>query len=326
MAGISPVRWRAPPVIPYIQRIPYAAATAAVPPAPAALLPLLHFPAMAETTTARPFVGFVGAGNMARALAGGLISNGWDKDRLALADPDANQRQAVEAALGVRVYANNLEVAAQADILVLAVKPQVLGTAAKVLAPTVHRRRPLVISVAAGVRIADLERWLGETLPIVRVMPNTPALVGSGASGMFANRNVSEAMRDQAESILRAVGVAVWLTREEQLDVVTALSGSGPAYFFLVMEALEQAAVRSGLDLDTARLLTLETAFGAAKMALEGSEEPSLLRQRVTSPGGTTEQALKVLDQAGIHRIFDDAIRAAVKRSRELAELFGRDV
>jgi len=180
-----------------------------------------------------------------------------------------------------------------------------------------------VVSVAAGIRIADLERWLGGSLPVVRVMPNTAALIGSGASGLFANSRVSAAQRDEAESILRAVGVTVWVKEENLIDTVTAVSGSGPAYFFLVMEALEKAAIKYGLDPETARLLTLETAYGAAKMALEGQEEPAALRRRVTSPGGTTERAIQALEQGQLERIVDDAVAAAMDRARELADVLG---
>ncbi|MDH3371146.1 MAG: pyrroline-5-carboxylate reductase, partial [Gammaproteobacteria bacterium] len=211
-----------------------------------------------------------------------------------------------------------------ANILVLAVKPQVLAEVAMELATAVQKKKPLVISIAAGVRLADLDRWLGGGLAIVRSMPNTAALIGSGAAGLFANARVNEAMRNQAESILRAVGVTVWLNDESLMDVVTALSGSGPAYFFLIMEALEQASIESGLDAKQARLLTLETAYGAAKMALEGHEEPSQLRRRVTSPGGTTEQAVKVLENGNIRSLFRQAMQAAVNRSREIADLFGK--
>ncbi len=277
-----------------------------------------------SVTRPPPLVGFIGAGNMARALAGGLINSGWDRSRLILADPDAGQRDGIHALLGLEVHADNAAVAARADILVFAVKPQALAVAAQALAAVAQQRRPLVVSVAAGVRIGDLERWLGGNLPVVRVMPNTAVLVGAGACGMHANAHVSEAMRSQAESILRAVGVAVWVEREELLDAVTALSGSGPAYFFLVMEALEQAAIAQGLSREAARLLTLQTAYGAAKMALEGSEEPAILRRHVTSPGGTTEQAIRVLEQGGLRKLFEDALAAAARRARELAELFGK--
>lgn len=269
-------------------------------------------------------IGFIGAGNMGRSLAGGLLKSGWNRRKLILADPVPEQREAVERLLGVNVYLQNEDVAERADVLVLAVKPQVIKPVCEGLAAAVQQKRPLLVSIAAGVRIADLERWLGGNLSLVRVMPNTPALVGSGASGMFANPRVSHPQRDLAESILRTVGVAVWLPSEDLLDVVTALSGSGPAYFFLVMEVLERAAIEQGLDLATARLLTLETAFGAAKMALEGGTEPAELRRRVTSPGGTTERAITALQEGGAERLFADAIEAATLRSRELADLFGR--
>lgn len=270
-------------------------------------------------------IGFIGAGNMGRNLAGGLLKSGWDRQKLILSDPVAEQRQAVETLLGVTVYADNNDAAARADVLVLAVKPQAMKSVCEALASAIQKKRPLIVSIAAGVRIADIERWLGGDLSVVRVMPNTPALVGSGAAGLFANPRVEESQRNLAESILRTVGMAVWLPGEELLDAVTALSGSGPAYFFLVMEALERAAIEQGLDATTARLLTLETAFGAAKMALEGSVEPAELRRRVTSPGGTTERGIAALKDGGVERLFGDAIEAATQRSRELADIFGRD-
>ena len=262
---------------------------------------------------------------MARSLAGGLLRNGWSRERLILSDPQVMQREAVQQALGVSVYADNLDVAQRADILVLAVKPQALSDVAHGLTAVAQRRRPLVISIVAGVRGGDLERWLGGELAIVRAMPNTPALIGSGASGLYANARVTTAQRGQAESILRAVGVAVWVNDESLIDVVTALSGSGPAYFFLVMEALEQAAIAAGLDPTQARLLTLETAVGAAKMALEGAEEPALLRKHVTSPGGTTEAAIKVMEQNGLRTILNEAVAAATRRARELGDMFGKN-
>ena len=281
---------------------------------------------MTSTSTrgAHPLIGFIGAGNMARSLASGLLKNGWGLSQIVLSDPESSQRQAIESVLGVKTFADNEVVVTRAEILVLSVKPQLLAEVAKALVHVVQKTKPLVISIAAGVRLEDIDRWLGGGLPIVRAMPNTAALIGSGASGLYANERVNESMRNQAESILRAVGVTVWLKDEYLMDVVTALSGSGPAYFFLVMEALEQAAIESGLDPKQARLLTLETAFGAAKMALEGHEEPSQLRRRVTSPGGTTEQAVKILEQGDIRQLFKQAVQAAVNRSREIADMFGK--
>ena len=268
-------------------------------------------------------IGFIGAGNMARSLAGGLLNNGWDKDKLVLSDPHPEQRQGVKEALGLVVFEHNHEVVARAQVLVLAAKPQSLRALALDIAGAVQKTKPLIISIAAGIRIDAIQRWLGGNLPIVRVMPNTPALVGAGVAGLYANALVSSAQRDTAESILRTVGTTVWLKDEALMDVVTAVSGSGPAYFLLVIEALEQAAIAHGLDHATARLLAIETAYGAAKMALEGGDEPATLRARVTSPGGTTEQAVKVLEDAGIVALFHDAVGAAVRRSRELADLLG---
>jgi len=268
-------------------------------------------------------IGFIGAGNMARSLAGGLIANGWSPKRLTLSDTDPQQLRAIAAGLGVATCATNTEVAESADLLILAVKPQVLQAVARDIAPAVQRRRPLVLSIAAGVCLADLERWLGGELSLVRAMPNTPALIGAGAAALCANARVDENQRELAETVLRSVGVTVWLEDESLMDVVTALSGSGPAYFFLFMEALERAAVERGLDLATARLLTLQTAFGAAKMALEVGEEPERLRVRVTSPGGTTERALATLVEGGFETLVARAIEAAAARSRELAQLLG---
>ena len=268
-------------------------------------------------------IGFIGAGNMARSLAGGLLNNGWDKNKLMLSDPSPEQRHAVTQALGLTVFEHNHEVVARAQVLVLAAKPQSLRALAVAMATAVQQTRPLVISIAAGIRVADLQRWLGGNLPIIRVMPNTPALVGAGTAGLYANALADDAQRDTAESILRAVGTVVWVQDETLMDVVTAVSGSGPAYFLLVIEALERAAIAHGLDHANARLLAIETAYGAAKMALEGGDEPAALRARVTSPGGTTEQAIKVLEDAGIGALFHAAVGAGVRRSRELADLLG---
>lgn len=269
-------------------------------------------------------IAFIGGGNMARSLIGGLIAGGSDPNQLWVAEPNADQREFLHNRFGVHAGADNPDIAARAEVVVLAVKPQILQGVARQLAPTIQARQPLVISVAAGVREPDLRRWLGGGSPaLVRTMPNTPALVGSAASALFANEFASEKHRRQAESLLRAVGVTVWVDHESQLDAVTALSGSGPAYFFLLMEALEQAGVTLGLDADIARLLTLQTAFGAAKMALESAESPAALRVRVTSPGGTTEQALAILSDGGVEPLVIRALEAARHRSRELGDLLG---
>lgn len=269
-------------------------------------------------------IAFIGGGNMARSLIGGLIADGHHADCIWVAEPNAEQREFLRSRFGIHTGADNPEIAAKAQVVVLAVKPQILQGVAQQLAPTIQMCQPLVISIAAGVREPDLRRWLGGGSPaLVRTMPNTPALVGSAASALFANEFVSEDRRQQAESLLRAVGVTVWVDDESLLDAVTALSGSGPAYFFLLMEALEQAGMALGLDADTTRLLTLQTAFGAAKMALESVESPAKLRIRVTSPGGTTERALAVLGEGGIQTLIAKALEAARHRSSELGDLLG---
>ncbi len=268
-------------------------------------------------------IGFIGGGNMARSLIGGLVNNGFPPDGLCVCDVLDERRSELQAAFGVRAFADNNDVVRACDVLVLAVKPQALRPVLGSIAGTVREVRPLVISIAAGVRLQDIQRWAGDALPIVRVMPNTPALVRSGASALFANEHVSENQRDVAESLLRAVGVTAWLDNEEQIDTVTALSGSGPAYFFYLMEAMEAAAVDQGLDQDTARLLTLETAFGASKLALETHETFAELRRRVTSPGGTTEAAIGVFDRQRMSATIAAGVAAAQQRSKELAAVIG---
>lgn len=273
---------------------------------------------MKDTTIA-----FIGAGNMARSLIGGLVADGMPPDHIWAADPSAEARQDLERRCGVRTTADNAEATRCADVLVIAVKPQAAREAVLALASAFRERRPLVISIAAGIREGALRSWLGKDAAIVRTMPNTPALVGSGATALYANGAVDTAQKNLAESVLRAVGMTLWVDDEALLDAVTALSGSGPAYFFLVMEAMETAARHLGLPRETARLLTLQTALGAAKMALESSEPLSELRRRVTSPGGTTERAIRVLQTHRLEAVFDEALQAAHRRSQELAELFG---
>jgi pyrroline-5-carboxylate reductase len=210
-----------------------------------------------------------------------------------------------------------------ADVVVLAVKPQVMQGVSQALAAVITKTRPLVISIAAGISETALRRWLGAETAIVRTMPNTPAMVQSGATGMFANPYVKDDQRSLAESILRAVGIVVWVDDEAMMDAVTALSGSGPAYFFLFIEALQAAGQELGLAQETAYLLALQTAFGAAKMALESDEDAAILRQRVTSPGGTTERAINSFHEGGFNDVVSKALHAAAERSRELAEEFG---
>ncbi|MCO6413661.1 MAG: pyrroline-5-carboxylate reductase [Thiogranum sp.] len=272
-----------------------------------------------------PKLAFIGAGNMAHSMVGGLVADGWDPASIVVADPDNEQLISLSSRFPVSTTLDNREAAEGSDVILLAVKPQIVRNVAKDLSVSIQNKRPLVISIAAGIRAADLERWLGGRCPIVRCMPNTPALVQSGATALFANNNVSPPQKDLAESILRSVGLALWVEDEAMLDIVTALSGSGPAYFFLIIEILEQAATALGLQAKTARLLAVQTAFGAAKMALESSEDAALLRQRVTSPGGTTEMALSVLEEGQIRTLFHDALKAARDRAVALAEQFGAE-
>jgi len=266
---------------------------------------------------------FIGAGNMAGALIGGLLADGVAPDLLTATDPSTEKCQALRAAAGIRTLQDNRAAVADADVVVLAVKPQVLKEVALELADRLQQTRPLVISIAAGIRCASLQAWLGGNIPLVRTMPNTPAMIQAGASVLYATPGVSSSQREQAESLMRAVGLTQWVEDETLMDTVTALSGSGPAYYFLIMEAMEAAAQQLGLAPETARLLTLQTALGAARMALESSDSPATLRARVTSPGGTTERAVAALEDGGIRELFQRALRAARDRSVELSDDLG---
>lgn len=270
-------------------------------------------------------IGFIGGGNMARSLIGGLINTGRATDTLYVSEPDPAKQQYFEQQVGIKVTADNKDLVSDCDVIVFAVKPQVIRDVLFPLQPLLQQYRPLVLSIAAGVTEKDIDRWAGGGLAIVRAMPNTPALVGSGATGLYANARVSEEQCDIAESLMRAVGVTVWLKHESLLDPVTALSGSGPAYFMLFMESLEQAAIEQGLAAETARLLVLETCLGAAKLAMESEEELTELRRRVTSPGGTTEKALLVMENADIKGIIQKAFKAASQRASELGRILGED-
>lgn len=270
-------------------------------------------------------IAFIGGGNMARSLVGGLIADGVSPARLQVAEPDPGRRAALQRDFGLRVTADNAAAVAGADVVVIAVKPQVMPGVARELARPLADRGTLVISVAAGVRSSDLARWLGGATPVVRAMPNTPALLGCGATVLCAGPGADTGHRESAEAILRAVGSVSWVEDEAQLDAVTALSGSGPAYFFLLAEAMADAAAELGLPPELARLLAIETALGAARMAIESDADIAELRRRVTSPGGTTEAALDALEDGGFRKLVAGAIKQAEARSRELAERFGKD-
>ena len=268
-------------------------------------------------------IAFIGAGNMAGALIGGLLADGVPAQNLIAADPSAEKCHALESATGIRTTADNNTAVTQADIVVLAVKPQVLQQVAREIATQVQQSAPLVVSIVAGVRCDTLSTWLGDGVALIRTMPNTPAMIQCGATALFATAHVSDQQREQAESLMRAVGLTQWVEDEALIDAVTAISGSGPAYFFLVIEAMEAAGRQLGLSAETAHLLTLQTALGAARMALESSETPATLRERVTSPGGTTERALGILEDGGIRDLFARALAGARERSVELSADLG---
>lgn len=264
-------------------------------------------------------IGFIGAGNMAASLIGGLIAKGYPAHHIAAADPHAPALDALASRYGIKACTGNDAVVSQADIIVLAVKPQVMKAVLGDLAPALRQRRPLVISIAAGITIDSINQWIGDTLPVVRCMPNTPALVQLGASGLYANAAVTDSQRQQAQAILEAVGIALWLNSEAEIDAVTAVSGSGPAYFFLLIEAMIAAGEQLGLNRETARLLTQQTALGAARMAMDSDVDAAELRRRVTSPGGTTERAIATFESHDLRGTVSAALQAAATRSQELA-------
>ena len=270
-------------------------------------------------------IAFLGGGNMALSLIGGLVSDGFNPSHIHVADPDANRLETIKASYAVQTYTDNTRAINECQVIVPAVKPQQLQHVVKQCSP-LWQDNMMLISIAAGIRLTDIARWLEHpNAAIVRTMPNTPALVQAGATALYANEFVSTQQKELAESILRAVGITLWVQDEDQINAVTALSGSGPAYFFLVMEAMETAAIELGLEPETAKLLCLQTAFGASKMALESNNSTSLLRQKVTSPGGTTERAIHELEDGGLRSLFENALIAAALRSRELATQLGED-
>ncbi len=266
---------------------------------------------------------FIGAGNMAGALIGGLVARGIPAGDLVAIDPDARQRERITAAHAITARAAATDEDLRADVVVLAVKPQVMAPVAKALAGRLGDA--LVISVAAGIRATDIARWLGGHGRVVRCMPNTPALIGMGITGAAALAQVDDAARALAESILGTVGTIVWVDDESRLDAVTALSGSGPAYVFHFIEALERAGTAIGLPAGQSRQLAIATVRGAAELAARSGEPPSVLREQVTSKGGTTAAALAVMQDGAIDAKIAAGVAAALRRSIELGDEFGRD-
>ncbi len=267
-------------------------------------------------------IAFIGAGNMAASLIGGLRAKGLDASQIRASDPGVETRTKVAAEHGIEVFADNADAIQDADVVVLAVKPQAMKAVCEAIRPSLKPHQ-LVVSIAAGITCASMNNWLGAQ-PIVRCMPNTPALLRQGVSGLYATAEVNAEQRQQAQELLSAVGIALWLNEEQQLDAVTAVSGSGPAYFFLLIEAMTAAGVKLGLPADIAAQLTLQTALGAAHMAVASDVDAAELRRRVTSPAGTTEAAIKSFQAGGFEALVETALGAAAHRSAEMAEQLGR--
>lgn len=270
-----------------------------------------------------PTIAIIGAGNMGSSLITGLIENGHPPDKLWATDHSEDKLQELARTFQIHITTDNKQAAQAASLVILAVKPQIFHHVLVELNPIIQTNKSLVISIAAGIREENIQHGLGGHVAIVRAMPNTPALIRCGATALYANQFVTHEQRNLAESILRAVGVVVWVDKESLMDVVTALSGSGPAYFFLVMEALQQTAEQLGLAPDVARLLTLQTALGASRMAIESGKPLDELRRHVTSPGGTTEKAISILEENNLRGLFQKALHGAKLRSEELATLLG---
>ena len=267
-------------------------------------------------------IAFIGAGNMASSLIGGLLAKGLDAARIRASDPGAETRARVSAEHGIELFSDNAQAVLDAGVIVIAVKPQVMKAVCQDLRAHLKPHQ-LLISIAAGITCTSLQNWLGNQ-PLVRCMPNTPALLGKGVSGLFATAAVTGEQRQQAEELLSAVGIAVWVDTEAQIDAVTAVSGSGPAYFFLLIEAMTDAGVKLGLPREVAKQLAEQTALGAAHMAVGSEVDAAELRRRVTSPAGTTEAAIKSFQADGFAATVEKALSAAAHRSAEMAEQLGQ--
>ncbi|MCR8922462.1 pyrroline-5-carboxylate reductase [Dasania sp. GY-MA-18] len=269
---------------------------------------------------ADPIIAFIGAGNMSSTIIGGLVAKGYPAANIIATATRQASLDKLTAIAPVTTTLDNQAAIAQADVVVLGVKPQVMKSVCLTLAPAIQAKKPLVISLAAGLTLNSFSEWLGEGLALVRCMPNTPSLVQCGASGLYGNAAVSPAQRDMADSMMKAVGISLWVEQESDIDAVTAVSGSGPAYYFLVMEAMQAAGVQLGLSPEVARQLTLQTALGAATMASQSSDEAAELRRKVTSPGGTTEQAILSLQADGLEAMFAKAMTACRDRAIVMAK------
>ncbi len=269
--------------------------------------------------TASSPIAFIGGGNMARSLIGGLVARGADPGSIRVAEPVVELREALRRDFGVAVFESGGEAIEGAGAWVFAVKPQVMRQVCEALAPQAQAARPLVVSIAAGITSTQLDVWLGGGLPVVRTMPNTPALLGAGVTGLYANAQVDDAQRDAAQALLSSAGATVWIDDEALMDAVTAVSGSGPAYVFLLAEAMQAAGEAQGLPAEVARTLTLHTILGAARMLTEGDADAAERRRRVTSPGGTTQAAIETFEAGGFRELVARAIANATARGRDLS-------
>lgn len=273
-------------------------------------------------------IAIIGAGNMGGCLLGGLITSKYPENQLWISNPSLQKLNALQEKYhaSFNITTNNKEAVEAADVILFAVKPLILTNVLKELADVINLNKPLIISTAAGVYENIIQHFLKTPSSIIRAMPNTPAMLGCGASALFANTHVTTEEREIAENIFRAVGIVVWVSSEKLIDIVTAVSGCGPAYFFLVMEAIQNAGVSLGLSPDIARLLTLQTAYGAARMALDSEKNVTDLRAQVTSKGGTTQEAIRVLETANIRDIFFQALKAADLRAEALANIITKEM
>ena len=262
---------------------------------------------------------------MASSLVSGLINNQYPANKITVTDPDQKKLDQLHQQFSINDEADNLIAVAEADIVVLAIKPQVLQSVCGNIKSSTQVTLPLIISIAAGIRSTDIDRWLGGNHALVRCMPNTPALIQAGATGLYANAKTTTEQKSLANNILASAGITLWVEHEAQLDAVTAVSGSGPAYFFLFLEAMQAAGTQLGLDEDTASMLAKQTALGAARMALEGEDSPTTLREKVTSKGGTTAAALSSFEHNHFNDIVKQALTAARDRATELADELGKN-
>lgn len=270
---------------------------------------------MTDTTIA-----FIGAGNMASSIIGGLIHNGWPAENIIGTGRTSEKLEQLHARFGIKVTTDNHQAVKEADVIMLGVKPQGMKALLNDLSSSLNPEKHLLISLAAGITMKSLEQWSGEGFAVIRSMPNTPCLLQCGVTGLIANPKVTEAQKELTHQIFSAVGIAEWVATEDMIDSIIAISGSAPAYFFLFMEAMKTTGEELGFDRATAERLTIQSALGAARMAQEENVDIAELRRRVTSPNGTTEQAIKTFQQGGLPELVDKSMKSAVKRAQEMAK------